>query len=249
VSSAPENKTSDSSGHDNETAERERLSSEIRATLAKPLAKQEQLSDSDLETELLDVEKTRQAAERLRETDPALVSTTTDWADRIRRAATAEKVCRTSTECLADRAAKPLCEALSEKKGHQADLAKEKANPAGVVNLAYLHDIGQALQDDDDRIAEAKRAYSAATKLPFRESRCAKKKAEETDSVSRLRACCGQLDYRASKEPAAKAAQTKAAAQQCRGLANSVPVGKPAPETGAVSAMLGGKAPADCDGF
>jgi hypothetical protein len=97
------------------------------------------------------------------------------WAAKVEQEVAKERACRADGECMAVRASKPLCEALRDKRGHQEDLAKERANPAGVVNLTYLHDLGQAIQDADERIAQARRDYAKATKKPFSEARCAKR--------------------------------------------------------------------------
>lgn len=96
------------------------------------------------------------------------------WASLLQAAVERERACRADAECMANRAAQPLCEALESKRAHQEDLAHERANPAGVVNLRFLHETGQALQDDEARIKRARADYTTMTRKPFNEARCKK---------------------------------------------------------------------------
>lgn len=98
------------------------------------------------------------------------------WLATLDKLAADELRCRASAECAANRAAEPLCRALENRRLHQEMLARERRNPAGVVNLRYLHDLGQSLQDDEDEIGRAKAAYAAEARAPFREARCASRK-------------------------------------------------------------------------
>lgn len=98
------------------------------------------------------------------------------WATPIESKLAEEKRCRADEECSANRAARPLCAALENKKMHSAQMAKERANPSGVVNKSYLNELGHAIQSDDDEIAQGRASYARATKKPFSEARCAKPK-------------------------------------------------------------------------
>jgi hypothetical protein len=51
------------------------------------------------------------------------------------------------------------CQATADIPVVTADIAREKANPAGVVNLVRLHDLGERLQADRDVVA----AYRTST--------------------------------------------------------------------------------------
>jgi hypothetical protein len=55
----------------------------------------------------------------------------------------------------------PLCEAVSGLAGEREALARERANPAGVVNLATLHQIGEFTQVYEAQIKALTPAYVA----------------------------------------------------------------------------------------
>ncbi len=82
--------------------------------------------------------------------------------------------CRANPQCTWVRVSVPLCTALKDKRDYQQDMAKEKANPAGVVNLKYLHDLGQQIQLADENIAMFRKDYREQMRRPFNESACPK---------------------------------------------------------------------------
>jgi N-methylhydantoinase A/oxoprolinase/acetone carboxylase beta subunit len=98
-----------------------------------------------------------------------------EWSAATDRSIQEEKACRASPECMGGRAAKPVCEALERRKGWLADIARERRNPAGVVNLSYLNELGRNVQDTDEEIATKKRAYATAAKKPFTEAVCSRR--------------------------------------------------------------------------
>jgi len=94
------------------------------------------------------------------------------WAAATEKGIQEEKACRATPSCIGGRVAKPLCEAIQRRKDLAADIARERANPAGVVNLTYLNQLGREVQDTDDEIANLKKDYASAAKKPFSESVC-----------------------------------------------------------------------------
>lgn len=61
----------------------------------------------------------------------------------------------------------PLCDAHTNLENLQADLAREKTNPSGVVDLAELHKIGRMIQVAQGQIAELNPQYAAVRKHPY----------------------------------------------------------------------------------
>lgn len=96
------------------------------------------------------------------------------WATAREKAVADEKTCRVAPACMGARVAAPLCAAIVGRRGALQDIARERANPAGVVNLSVLHDLGQQIQDDDATIADLKAKYTATTHKPFSEASCPK---------------------------------------------------------------------------
>lgn len=83
-----------------------------------------------------------------------------------------ERACRASDDCMAKRYAQPLCSALELKRNTAKEMARERANPSGVVNLTALNDLGRQSQDAEESIAEARKEYASKTKKPFDEKMC-----------------------------------------------------------------------------
>lgn len=83
-----------------------------------------------------------------------------------------ERACRASEECMAKRYAAPICDAIDAKRWAAKEMARERANPSGTVNLRALNDLGRQMQDADDIIADAKAEYARKTKTPFSERLC-----------------------------------------------------------------------------
>lgn len=74
-----------------------------------------------------------------------------------------EAACRRSQPCLTGRwavtARAQLCVDLASRASAMRDIAAEKANPTGVVDLSRLHSLGQFVQDVDARIASTRQVY------------------------------------------------------------------------------------------
>jgi hypothetical protein len=79
---------------------------------------------------------------------------------------TKERACRADKKCMAARAAKkaeeqfyanvvaPMCMADKEREQAQADIANERANPSGVVDMNVLHEAGAAVQASQKTITD-----------------------------------------------------------------------------------------------
>lgn len=96
------------------------------------------------------------------------------WASRWTQAIAEEEACRASPQCRADRIAVPLCEAVLEKQNALADIARERRNPAGVVDLTWLHDLGERVEEHDETIRELRPKYEALAHHPFNPRACPK---------------------------------------------------------------------------
>lgn len=91
-----------------------------------------------------------------------------------------ERACRADGKCMAARAARkaaeefftsvvsPMCEADKSREAAEAGIAKERANPSGVVDLNVLHSLGAEVQDAKEQIKSLAPAYAnfAATRGP-----------------------------------------------------------------------------------
>lgn len=78
---------------------------------------------------------------------------------------TSEQTCRADKKCMAERAfladvAGPLCEADAAAKETRDAIATERANPAGVVDLRRLHDLGAQLQEQQAELAILKPKFA-----------------------------------------------------------------------------------------
>jgi hypothetical protein len=89
-------------------------------------------------------------------------------------AISAEQTCRATPQCLADRLAKPLCEAIDLKKDAQAGIVRERKNPSGYVDKRLLHDLGENVQTQDDAIRDLRAKYTALAHKPFNDASCPK---------------------------------------------------------------------------
>jgi hypothetical protein len=78
----------------------------------------------------------------------------THWADATMKTLTDETTGRADVVV-------PLCDAYTDLENLRADLAREKSNPSGVVNLAELHKIGEMIQSAQDAIKELTPKYTA----------------------------------------------------------------------------------------
>jgi hypothetical protein len=94
------------------------------------------------------------------------------WAAALEQAVSDEESCRTTPRCMAARIAIPLCEAITSRREALQSIATERRNPAGVVDLNTLHDLGQRVQDADATIAQLRTTYTATTRTQFNEASC-----------------------------------------------------------------------------
>jgi hypothetical protein len=98
----------------------------------------------------------------------------------VGRFVAAEKACRASAKCMAARADRkaeeaffaevvsPMCEADKTRETAQADMARERANPSGVVDLNLLHLDGALMAQSEQAIKDATGAYVARRHHPWR---------------------------------------------------------------------------------
>jgi hypothetical protein len=166
------------------TAERE----ELRGLLARIQAWQpkgykdagegvEGLSDAELAAVTPDA--IRAALARLYELNADLTGKTPEQDETVMAKAiaeiggfvAAERACRGDAKCVAARAAKkaeadffaavvsPMCEADKIRELAAADIARERANPSGVVDLNYLHQAGEQMQTAQQQLKELSPAY------------------------------------------------------------------------------------------
>lgn len=82
------------------------------------------------------------------------------WADRQDARIAAEEAGRASIVV-------PLCEAVWGVENAKADIAREKANPSGIVDLAALHSAGNAVQHWQSIVDALKPQYLALRHHPF----------------------------------------------------------------------------------
>ncbi len=83
-----------------------------------------------------------------------------------------ELACRASAPCMTARIVAYTCPHVALRRTYLKQIATEKANPAGVVNLANLHDWGASVQVEDAAIAAGKAEMIRWTKKPFSEASC-----------------------------------------------------------------------------
>lgn len=85
-----------------------------------------------------------------------------------------ETKCRATPTCIAPRIATKTCAILDARRSIAADLANEKKNPSGVVDLRLLHALGAQLQAADADAKASKAAYAKAAGKPFSEASCSR---------------------------------------------------------------------------
>jgi hypothetical protein len=100
-------------------------------------------------------------------------------AEEVAKEVADEKKCRADKKCVAAREAVraekkfvqevlgPLCGASVDLERNRAIIVREKANPSGVVDLSVLHDAGEAIQNEQERIRSLMPAYAATRHHPF----------------------------------------------------------------------------------
>lgn len=125
---------------------------------------------------LANIEPAKVRLEELKCLDPAAGATaqqTIDtWAVAVAKAVADENTCRATPACVGARIAVDLCTEISRRKGNFEEIAKEKRNPGGVVNLTYLHQLGEAIQDNDAKIKELRALYKDRTHATFADASC-----------------------------------------------------------------------------
>ena len=72
-----------------------------------------------------------------------------------------EQTCRATATCMGARIAVPLCQAIAIRRAAMRGIAQERANPAGVVDLNALHELGRQVQEN------ASEGTSRLLQLPF----------------------------------------------------------------------------------
>jgi hypothetical protein len=94
------------------------------------------------------------------------------WSAGVDKQIADEEKCRQTPQCMGDRIALPLCDAIADRRDAAQSIVKERSNPGGVVDLSALHDLGQRIQQDDAAIASLKRQYASAVHKSFSEASC-----------------------------------------------------------------------------
>jgi hypothetical protein len=87
-----------------------------------------------------------------------------DWKTKL----TTEATCRASDGCIGEW----VCLAIDDKRQAQKDMARERSNPSGVVDLRVLHELGERIQSDDQEIARRKGWFQQWRQKPFTERIC-----------------------------------------------------------------------------
>lgn len=85
-----------------------------------------------------------------------------------------ETKCRATPACIGPRMAANLCQWIADRRSAAHDIQTEKKNPAGVVDLVKLHDLGEAVQTLDAQIASGKAQFAKTMSKPFTEAACTK---------------------------------------------------------------------------
>lgn len=107
------------------------------------------------------------------------------WAAADDAAINQEQACRMTRGCVAARNAARakadleatvggICEFLSRRAEDVREIAREKANPSGVVDLNVLHVRGGDIQWIDDQLIGLKNHYAALVHKPFALAVCPK---------------------------------------------------------------------------
>jgi hypothetical protein len=103
-----------------------------------------------------------------KELDPCVEKWVTDTGSAIDE----EIKCRASDECRARRIAASICATIADKREAQQQMATERRNPGGVVDLQVLHDLGERIQIDDGNITKLRADYAGLAKKTFSEALC-----------------------------------------------------------------------------
>jgi hypothetical protein len=65
-----------------------------------------------------------------------------------------------------------ICTDLSEIRGARQEIARERSNPGGVVDLEHLHNMGEVVLWRTDDLKASKAEYAKLTHTPFNEASC-----------------------------------------------------------------------------
>lgn len=96
------------------------------------------------------------------------------WAVVVENAVADEEKCRVTPKCMGERLTAPLCEAIKQRRDATQEIARERRNPSGVVDMNWLHTLGERVQDAEDAIATLRAKYQSLTHRPFDERACPK---------------------------------------------------------------------------
>ena len=96
------------------------------------------------------------------------------WAADVEAKLAIELTCRASGECMARRVGPQICQPLADRREALQQIAAERANPAGVVSLTTLHDLGERVQIDNGMITRLKAQYVSLVHRAFNEASCPK---------------------------------------------------------------------------
>lgn len=149
-----------------------------RDDIKKRTAKEYTLGEVDLSVVRRDITATRALPTEMRCYDIEAANATSaeveTWAKAMEKAVSEEETCRATPACMGARIAGQLCPILVDRRETAAQIAAERRNPGGVVNLATLHDLGEKLQYADAMVAKLKSEYATAAKKPFTEGACSR---------------------------------------------------------------------------
>jgi hypothetical protein len=87
-----------------------------------------------------------------------------DWNAEI----DSEVECRKTDQCVASE----ICEAMARRAADVQAIARERANPSGVVDLVKLHDVGEDIQAQDDIIKDGVALFPYRRGKSFAPSMC-----------------------------------------------------------------------------
>ncbi len=100
------------------------------------------------------------------------------WVAKREKPITEEETCRATPKCIADRSerriALDICRNIDVRKGAYADIAQERSNPSGVVDLNRLHGLGETIQEADSKLATLRKDYARVIHKSFNEAICPK---------------------------------------------------------------------------
>jgi hypothetical protein len=102
------------------------------------------------------------------------------WAARLDAEIDRTQTCVMTPGCMAARKAAdvkevldPVCQLIAQRAKDVRDIARERANPSGVVDLHLLHQIGEEIQWIDNEEMPARKArYTAEAHKPFSAALC-----------------------------------------------------------------------------